>query len=82
MGSVAGGTANAAGNAVGATTNIAGSTGTNLSGALRGLQITQSSDASAQGGSTLSLSGSNLRLDSGTTFNLAVSSSTRTGNSP
>ena len=82
VGGVAGGTANAGGNTVGAASNIAGSSGTNLSGALRGLQITQSSDASAQGGSTLSLSGTNLRLDSGTTFNLAVGSSTRTGNSP
>ena len=82
VGSVAGSTTNAVGNTVGATTNTAGSTGTNLTGSLRGLQITQSSDASAQGGSTLSLSGSNLRLDRGTTFSLAVSSSTSAGNSP
>jgi phenylpyruvate tautomerase PptA (4-oxalocrotonate tautomerase family) len=82
VGSVAGSSTSAVGNTVAATTNTAGNTGTNLSGALRGLQITQSSDASAQGGSTLSLSGSNLRLDSGTTFNLAVSSSTSAGNGP
>src|SRR5258706_8566989 len=66
VGSVAGSTTTAAGNTVGATTNTAGSTGANLTGSLRGLQITQSSDASTQGGSTLSLSGSNLRLASGT----------------
>jgi len=82
VGSVAGSTTNAVGNTVGATTNTTASSGANLTGALRGLQITQSSDASAQGGSTLSLSGSNLRLDSGTTFNLAVSSSTSAGNGP
>jgi hypothetical protein len=63
---------------VGATTSSAG----NLTGSLQGLQITQSTDASAQGGSTLSLTGRNLRLDSGTTFNLAVSSSTSAGNNP
>ena len=82
VGSVGGSTTNAVGNTVGATTNTAGNTGTSLTGALRGLQITQSSDASAQGGSTLSLSGGNLRLDSGTTFNLAISSSTSAGNAP
>ena len=61
---------------VGATTSTAG----NLTGSLRGLNITQSSSASAQGGSTLSLTGGNLRLESGTTFNLAVSNSTSAGN--
>lgn len=53
----------------------------NLSGALRGLQIAQSTDASAEGGSTLNLTGRNLRLESGTTFNLAVSS-TSAGTNP
>jgi hypothetical protein len=78
VGNVAGSTTNAVGNTVGATTSSAG----NLTGSLQGLQITQSTDASAQGGSTLSLTGRNLRLDSGTTFNLAVSSSTSAGNNP
>ena len=82
VGNVAGSTSNAVGNTVGATTSTAASTTGNLSGSLKGLQITQSSDASAQGGSTLSLTGRNLRLESGTTFNLAVSSSTRAGNNP
>jgi hypothetical protein len=76
VGNVAGSTTNAVGNTVGATTSLAG----NTTGALRGLQITQSSDASASGGSTLSLTGRNLHLDSGTTFNLAVSNSTSAGN--
>lgn len=74
--STVGSTTNAVGSTVGATTSTAG----NLSGSLSGLQITQSSSASAEGGSTLSLSGRNLRLESGTTFNLAVSNSTSVGN--
>jgi hypothetical protein len=80
VGNVAGSTTNAVGNTVGATTSTAASTTGNLTGSLRGLQITQSSDASAEGGSTLSLTGRNLRLESGTTFHLAVSSSTSAGN--
>jgi hypothetical protein len=76
VGNVAGTTTSAVGSTVGTTTNTAG----NLTGSLRGLNITQSSGASAQGGSTLSLTGGNLRLDSGTTFNLAVSNSTSAGN--
>lgn len=72
VGNVAGTTTNAVGSTIGATTSTAG----NLTGSLKGLQITQSSNASAEGGSTLSLNGGNLRLESGTTFNLLVSSST------
>lgn len=74
-GNVAGTTTNAVGSTVGATTNTAG----NLTGSLRGLQITQSSRASADGGSTLSLGTGNLKLESGTTFHLLVSSSTSAG---
>jgi hypothetical protein len=72
VGNVAGSTTNAVGSTVGATTNTAG----NLTGSLSGLQITQSTGASAEGGSTLSLTGGNLRLDTGAKFQLAVSSST------
>jgi hypothetical protein len=75
VGNVAGATTTAVGSTVGATTSTAG----NLTGSLRGLQITQSTSASAEGGSTLSLRGRNLHLDSGTTFNLAVSNSTTLG---
>ena len=75
VGNVAGSTTNAVGSIVGATTSTAG----NLTGSLKGLQITQSSSASAEGGSTLSLGSGNLRLESGTTFNLLVSSSTSAG---
>src|SRR6185503_6923504 len=76
VGNVAGSTTNAVGSTVGSTANTAG----NLTGSLRGLQINQSSSASAQGGSTLSLTGNNLRLESGTTFNLAISNSASAGN--
>ena len=82
VGNVAGTTTGAVGSTVGATTKTVGSTTGNLTGSLRGLQITQSSSASAEGGSTLSLSGRNLHLDSGTTFNLAVSNSTSVSNKP
>ena len=78
VGNVAGGATNAVGNTVGTTTSAVG----NTTGALKGLQITQSTDASMQGSSTLSLTGRNLRLESGATFNLAVSSSTSAGSSP
>ena len=77
-GNVAGSTTNAVGSSVGATTNTAG----NLTGSLGGLQITQSTNASAEGGSTLSLAGGNLRLDSGATFQLSVSSSTSARSNP
>jgi hypothetical protein len=75
VGNVAGTTTNAVGSTVGTTTGTAG----NLTGSLRGLQISQSSSASAEGGSTLSLGSGNLRLESGATFNLMVSNSTNAG---
>jgi hypothetical protein len=75
VGNVAGTTTNAVGSTVGTTTSTAG----NLTGSLSGLKITQASSANAEGGSTLSLSGRNLRVESGTTFNLAVSNSTSAG---
>lgn len=77
--STVGGVAGAATDTVGGVTNTAGQTlGTTtgaVGGTIRGLSITQSADASASGISTLSLTGGNLKLDKGTTFNLAVSES-------
>jgi hypothetical protein len=75
VGNVASTTTNAVGGTVDATTRTAG----NLTGSLRGLQITQSSSASADGGSTLSLGTGNLKLESGTTFHLLVSSAANAG---
>lgn len=67
-------------NVVGGVTNTVAANGvatTNIvSGPLRGLSITNSTAASAQGGSTLSMAGKDLRLEKGATFNLALSSST------
>jgi hypothetical protein len=80
VGNVAGGATTAVGSTVSATTSATANTTGNLGGALRGLQITQSSNASAEGGSTLSLTGGNLRLESGTTFNLLISNTANAGN--
>ena len=66
---------NAVGQTTGSVVNTAGSTVGATTGSLSGLSISQSGSASAQGGSTLSLSNGNLRLEKGTTFNLAVSQS-------
>lgn len=57
------------------TTNTTGA----VTGAVRGLTITQSTNASANGGSTLSTNTSNLRLEKGVTFNLSLSSSSSIG---
>ena len=80
VGNVAGSATTAVGSTVGATTSATSNTTNNLTGSLRGLQITQSSDASAQGSSTLSLNGGNLRLESGTTFKLSISGTANAGN--
>jgi hypothetical protein len=60
---------------VGGVTNTVGSSTSALTN-IRGLTVSNSTSASAQGGSTLSLSGGNLRLDKGTTFNLSLNNST------
>lgn len=59
--------------------NVAGSTMNTVGTNIRGLSVSQSSNASAQRGSTLSLTGGNLKLDQGTTFNLMVSQSASVG---
>ncbi len=86
-GGLLGGVTNTVGGVVDTTTNTVGgvtgevgrttdsATGM-VGGTLRGLTISQSTGASASGVSTLSLSGRDLNLEKGTTFNLAVSSST------
>ena len=79
VGSTVGGVVNSTTQTVGGVTNTVGqtvgSTTQTVGGTLRGIQISQSADASASGGSTLSLNGGNLRLDKGTTFNLSLSES-------
>ena len=77
-GNVVGGTTNAVGSTVGTTTRTTG----NVAGSLSSLRISESGSASAEGGSTLSLTGGNLRLESGATFNLAVRNSNSAGSAP
>jgi hypothetical protein len=76
VGNTVGGVTGAAGDVVGSTTETVGRVGQTLGR----IQITQSAGLSAEGGSTLSLAGGNLRLDKGTTFRLTVNESARIGN--
>jgi hypothetical protein len=66
--------------AVGSTVGAAGNTASGVTGSLGGLRIAQSSSASADGGALLSLQGSNLRLEQGTSFHLILSQSAAVGN--
>lgn len=56
-------------------TGTVGSTTRGLGQALGQIQITQSANVSADGGSTLSLTGGDLRLEKGTAFHLSVNES-------
>jgi hypothetical protein len=78
-GNVVGGTTSTVGSVVGATTGAVGDTvsGTNgstsrLTRSLSGIQISQSTDVSASGESTLTLTGDDLKIEKGTNFNLVV----------
>lgn len=75
VGGVATVTTQTVGSLANTTGNVVSSTGGVVTGSLRGLSISQSSLASVQGGSTLNMAGRDLRLEKGTTFNLAISSS-------
>jgi hypothetical protein len=72
--------ANTLGQTIDTTANSAGLTGNAVHAAgsattnIRGLSISQSTGASANGSSTLSMADGNLRLNMGTTFILSVSS--------
>src|SRR5882762_3962840 len=75
VGNVVGGTTAAVGSTVNSTTNVVGNTATGVGSSLVGIQISQSSNASVEGSSVLSLQGGNLRLEKGTTFNLVLTQS-------
>ena len=75
VGNVVGGTTAAVGSTVDTTTSVAGNTTTGVTRTLGGIQISQSSNASVEGSSVLSLQGGNLRLDKGTTFKLTLTQS-------
>jgi hypothetical protein len=71
------GVTNTVGSVVDSTTQttgnvVSGTTGT-LNNTLSSIKITQNTSASAEGSSTLSLTGGNLRLEKGTQFNLTLS---------
>jgi len=72
VGSTVGGVTGAAGDVLGTTTETVGGVARGAGSTLSRVQITQSAGLSAEGGSTLSLSGGNLRLEKGTTFRLTV----------
>ena len=90
LGGVVGGVTSTAGNVVNTTTQATGEVVSSTTGAVggttrgvgqtvRGLRISQSAGASAEGGSTLSLTGGNLRLEKNTTFMLTLNESANVG---
>jgi hypothetical protein len=83
VGNAVGGVVNTTTQTVGTVANTAGQTVGNttraVGGTLKGIQISQSTDASANGSSTLSLQNGNLHLDKGTTFNLSLNQSVSAG---
>lgn len=74
-GSLLGGVTGAVGDVVGGATDAVGATASGVGRTLGQIRVTQSTDASVEGGSVLSLSGGNLRLEKGTTFRLTLSQS-------
>jgi hypothetical protein len=80
VGGTVGSVAGAAGDVVGSTTDAVGGAVRGAGSTLGQIQITQSAGVSAEGGSTLSLTGGNLRLDKGTAFKLTLSESANVGN--
>lgn len=74
-----GGTTSAVGTTVDSTTNAVGNTATGVSRSLDGIQISQSSNASVEGSSVLSLQGGNLRLEKGTNFDLVLTQTASVG---
>jgi len=75
VGGVVNPTTQTAGNVVGGTTTAVGNVTENVGG----IRISESSDTSVEGGSTLSLTGNNLHLEKGTTFNLRLRQSASAG---
>lgn len=75
VGNVVGGTVAAAGSSVNPTTETLGGASSGLGHTLNRIQISETGSTSAEGESTLSLQGENLRLEQGTGFNLVISQS-------
>lgn len=72
-------TTGAAGSVVNDTTGAVGGTVDTLGRTTRSIRISQSTSADAQGSSTLSLTGDNLRLEKGTAFRLTLNQATAAG---
>ncbi|PYS92433.1 MAG: hypothetical protein DMF64_09120 [Acidobacteria bacterium] len=83
VGNTVGGVMNTVGGVVNTTTQATGQVVSGTTSAVGrtvgGLHISQSGSASAEGGSTLSLTGGNLRLEKNTTFNLTLNESAAVG---
>jgi hypothetical protein len=72
-----GGATQTLGGVVDSTTGPLGQTTGSAGNTLAGLQILQSTSGSAEGSSTLALSGGNLRLEKGTSFNLLLNNESK-----
>lgn len=72
VGGVLNTTTQTTGSVVGTTTGAVGETAGGVTQAVGGIRISESTDASVEGSSTLSLTGDNLRLEKGTAFNLRL----------
>jgi len=80
VGNTVGGVAGAAGDAVGTTTETVGGVARGTGSTLGQVRVTEAVGLSAEGGSTLTLVGGNLRLEKGTTFRLSLGESAGAGN--
>jgi hypothetical protein len=78
-GAVVGNATSAAGTTIDSTTSVAGNAGGGVGSSLRGVRISQSSNASVESSSMLSLQGDNLRLEKGTRFSLVLIQATSAG---
>jgi len=78
---VLGGTAAAVGSTVNGSTSAAGGATSAVGRPLGRIRISESADASASGGSVLSIRGENLRVQKGTTFTLVLTQATSAGTS-
>lgn len=80
VGGVLNTTTQTAGDVVGGTTGAVGGTVNDVTRSVGGIRISQSADASVEGGTTLSLTGDNLRLEKGASFGLRLSQAAGVGN--
>jgi hypothetical protein len=79
VGGVLNSTTQTAGDVVGGTTGAVGGTVNGVTRSVGGIRVSESTDASVEGSSTLSLTGGDLRLEKGTAFNLRLSQAASVG---